>query len=1054
MAGLIASGIVKWTASKLSSLVSAPVGTSPSDPDEGQSAFEDLRELRRSMIMIQRTLDESAEGSIRGEAERLRLRELQQFVFDAQDAVDQYKYELLRRRMEDQDRQGDGSNRSSRKRKGEKKEPEADPIPVPVPDELATRVKKILERFNEITRAWNDLQMDESDAPMLEDDNELFPLPTNPHVDELNIVGREEDKESVIKMLTAVVNADAGTLSVLPVIGMGGVGKTTPAQLVYNDRRISKYFDIKVWVHVSPEFRVKNFASKILMSFSRRQCEAMEMDDLQDALTEQVEGMKFLLVLDDLAFALNVQDSHGDFEETGKKIVEKCGGLPLAIKAIACALRFEPTVERWKEVLNSEQWELPANEDHVLPALRLSYDRMPKHLRRCFIFLTLLPRRYLFLKDNVINLWMSLDILKQGGRRRLENIGSLYFDDLMQRTMIQQTKSDDELDCFMVHDLVHDLLQFVAGEDFLRINIQHFHEVDQGYRYLSLVVSSSDINVMLQSAKIPEGLRVLQVVNSTDNSHCYSKLFSFNINVIIPDPLWQSFQQLRVLDFSHTGLKTLPDSIGDLKLLRYLSLFKTEVTSIPDSIENLHNLKVLDARTYSLTEIPQGIKKLVSLRHFQLEKRSPLCMPSGVGQLKKLQSLSRFSIGSGSWHCNIAELHGLVNIRPELSITGLRRVSSVDDAQTANLVSKQHLLKLTLDWADGSLPSRCRHHSGVQCDLVRTPEFEEAIFESLRPHSNLKELEVANYGGYRYPEWLGLSSFTQLTRITLYEQSSEFLPTLGKLPQLLELSVQWMRGVRHISKEFCGQGDTKGFPSLKDLEFENMPAWVEWSGVDDGDFYCLHELRIKECFELRYLPRPLSASLSKLVIKNCDKLVRLPHLPNLSSLVLKGKLNEELFSDLDLPLLRALKVSLSHNIECVVLSQNLPLLELLAVRACHKLQELVGLSNLQSLKLLNIIACRKLHLPFDQPLPQQLERLTILKCPQLHDWLEFQNAQLYDQLLSDHESDEDREALEMLWDDTEDEVEEEFLDISENDDDAESDFGPSGFSVDDDDQED
>lgn len=73
------------------------------------------------MIMIQRTLDDSAEGSIRGEAERLRLSELQQFVYDAQDAVDHYKYELLRRRMEDQDRRGDGSGRSSRKRKGAKK---------------------------------------------------------------------------------------------------------------------------------------------------------------------------------------------------------------------------------------------------------------------------------------------------------------------------------------------------------------------------------------------------------------------------------------------------------------------------------------------------------------------------------------------------------------------------------------------------------------------------------------------------------------------------------------------------------------------------------------------------------------------------------------------------------------------------------------------------------------------------------------------------------------------------------------------------------------------
>ena len=102
MAGIIASGIVKWTASKLSSLVAEPVGSSSSD--EGAVALEDLKELRRTMMRIQRTLDESAEHSIRGETERLRLRELQQFVYDAQDAVDAYKFELLRRRMEDQDR--------------------------------------------------------------------------------------------------------------------------------------------------------------------------------------------------------------------------------------------------------------------------------------------------------------------------------------------------------------------------------------------------------------------------------------------------------------------------------------------------------------------------------------------------------------------------------------------------------------------------------------------------------------------------------------------------------------------------------------------------------------------------------------------------------------------------------------------------------------------------------------------------------------------------------------------------------------------------------------
>uniref|UniRef100_A0A0A8ZXP6 Uncharacterized protein n=1 Tax=Arundo donax TaxID=35708 RepID=A0A0A8ZXP6_ARUDO len=1067
------------------------------------------------MMRIQRTLDEPADHSIRGETERLRLRELQQFVYDAQDAVDEYKFERLRQRMEDQDRRGDGSSRSGRKRKGDKKEPEADPVPVPVPDELAKRVKKILERFNEITRAWNDLQMDENDAPMLEED-EMLPLPTNPYADEINVVGREEDKENVIKLLTAGGSADDRKLSVLSVVGMGGLGKTTLAQLVYNDRRVSKYFDIKGWVHVSPDFSVKNLASRILMSFTRRQCEATEMDDLQDALMEQVQGMKFLLVLDDvwtedkdlwnallspmlsaplgmillttrnesvsrtfqtmppyhlsflpadkswilfkkLAFGSEVQNIHGEFEETGKKIAEKCGGLPLAIKAIASALRFEPMEETWKEILNSEQWELPGSEDNVLPALRLSYDRMPKHLKRCFIFLALLPKRYLFLKDNVINLWMSMDVLKTGGRKRLENIGRLYIDALVQRTMMQRTRSDDELDCFSMHDLVHDLLQFVTEKDFLRIETQYFDGLAQSYRYLSLVVSSSDTNVLLHSAQIPEGLRIFQIVNATDNSNCYSKLFSLNINVTIADPLWQSFRQLRVLDFSHTGLKTLPDSIGDLKLLRYLSLFKTQITNIPESVCGLYNLKVLDARTYSLAEIPQGIKNLVSLRHLMLEKRSPLCMPSGIGQLTKLQSLSRFSIGSGSWHCNIVELHGLVNIHVELFITGLRRVTNVDDAQTANLVNKQHLQKLTMEWADGSLPGRCSHHPGNENDTVVTPELEEAVLESLRPHRNLKELEIANYGGYRYPIWLGHSSFSQLTSITLYDQRCEFLPPLGQLPQLLELSVQWMRGVKHIRDEFCGQGDTRGFPALKDLEFENMPTWVEWSGVADGDFPCLHELKIKESIELRYLPQPLSCSLSKLVIKNCDKLLKLPALPNISSLILKGNLNEELISDLDLPLLRALKVSLSHNIECILLNRNLPLLEFLAIRKCTKLKELVGLSNLRSLKLLNIIGCQKLQLRFDQPLPQQLARLTVLKCPQLEDWFEFQNAELYDQLIqSDYASDEDREALEVLRDDTEDEVEEEFLDIADEEDDEgeEADFGPLGFSIDDDGQED
>lgn len=938
-------------------------------------------------------------------------------------------------------------------------EPEAGPIKVPVPDDLAGRVRKILERSNEITRAWDDLHLDESDAPIRDEDYEIKPVSTTSHVDDVTIVGREEDKENIIEMLLSDDEAAERHMSVLPIVGMGGLGKTTLAQLVYNDQMVCKYFELKGWVDVSEDnFDVKAIARNIIMSFTGKPCEVEEMDDLQNMIMAQVEGTKFFLVLDNVwkgeknfwdallspmvsaqlgmilvttrnenfptmmqamstyhlrclsceeswqlfkQMAFESEDQHMDqqFEEIGRKIVRKCGGLPLAVKAIGVALRGETNEETWKDVLESDQWELPTREDIVLPALKLSYDRMPVHLKRCFVFLSLLPKGYLFWKEYMISLWTCLGLLKQYSSRHHENIGGLYFDDLVQRTMIQRAESCEKVQCFVTHDLIHDLANFVSGEDFLRIDTRYLHETAANFRYLSVVVSSSEhTNVVLHSLTVPRGVRILKIVNALDNRRCSSKLFSSSINIKIPIEIWQNFQQLRALDFSHTALTAVPDSVGELRLLRYLSLFQTRITSIPESVCSLYNLKVLDARTDSLREIPRGIKNLVNLRHLNLDLWSPLCMPCGIGVLTKLQTLPRFSVGSGSWHCNVAELHHLVSINGELCITGLRRVSNVDDAQTANLVSKQHLQILRLDWSDGVCANTCSH-PGSQNDVASTPELEEAVFESLRPHKNITELEVVSYGGYRYPSWLGAASFLQLAKIILCQHSCMFLPPLGELTQLRTLSVICMTGVERVRQEFRGNIATKAFPALEELEFEEILKWVEWSDVVDDDFPSLRQLKIKDSHELRYLPQKLSSSLTKMVIKDCSKLSSLPAVPNLTTLVLKSKINEDLLNALHFPLLRSLKVLLSQSIECILLNnQNHPLLEVLAISVCPRLQSVMGLSSLGSLKFLKINACPYLQLPFDQPLPPQLQRLNITKCPKLEDWLEFQTSEHQDQV--------------------------------------------------------
>uniref|UniRef100_A0A0D9VVV7 NB-ARC domain-containing protein n=1 Tax=Leersia perrieri TaxID=77586 RepID=A0A0D9VVV7_9ORYZ len=361
------------------------------------------------MTRIQRTLAATDVHSTRYASERLRLSELQQFACDAQDAIDEYKFELLRRRMDDPNNHGHGSSNRKRKHKGDKKEPETDPDEVSIPDELAVHVRKILEKFKEITKAWGDLRMDDIDTSTQDEEDIIFPVPTTPHVDEPTIFGRDEDKEKIIKMLLSVYGANGGDVSVLPIVGMGGVGKTALVQLVYNDQRTLNRFDLMGWVHVSENFDLKTIMSKIIMSFTKKPCQVTEMDQLQYMLIEQVVGRKFLLVLDDvwnerkdlwdvvlsamspaqssiilvttrntsvstmvqtmhpymvsclpfeeslqlfkqMAFSHQGESMEIDFEDIGRKIVKKCAGLPLAVKANGSALRFEKNEEKWNYI--------------------------------------------------------------------------------------------------------------------------------------------------------------------------------------------------------------------------------------------------------------------------------------------------------------------------------------------------------------------------------------------------------------------------------------------------------------------------------------------------------------------------------------------------------------------------------------------------------------------------------------------------------------------------------------------------------------------------------
>ncbi|KAI8534110.1 hypothetical protein RHMOL_Rhmol10G0063000 [Rhododendron molle] len=249
-------------------------------------------------------------------------------------------------------------------------------------------------------------------------------------------------------------------------------------------------------------------------------------------------------------------------------------------------------------------------------------------------------------------------------------------------------------------------------------------------------------------------------------------------------------------------------------------------------------------------------------------------MPMQMSRLKDLQQLTAFVVGkcSGSGINELKELHRL---HGTISISGLENVTSGSNALEAKMREKKHIEKLALEWGSTTGDS----------------QNETDVLEKLDPHTNLKHLEIKNYGGTRFPPWLGDQSFCYMVSLHLENCNNCFsLPPLGQLCALKELTISRMSGIRNVGQEFYGEGGSlrKPFESLETLSFEEMSEWVDWCILDVGEFSRLQKLEIIKCPKLiGDLPKKVP-SLVRLEIKACPELVAsLPRTTSIRKLVLK-----------------------------------------------------------------------------------------------------------------------------------------------------------------------
>ncbi|KAL5227231.1 hypothetical protein ABZP36_015496 [Zizania latifolia] len=117
---------------------------------------------------------------------------------------------------------------------------------------------------------------------------------------ERKLYGRDVEKDSIVELLTKGKTDDLG---VLPLVGVGGVGKTMLARFVYHDQRIKDHFDLRMWVCVSDNFNERRLTREMLelVCKDRQGHENItSFDALHQKLSEKIRGKRFLLVLDDM----------------------------------------------------------------------------------------------------------------------------------------------------------------------------------------------------------------------------------------------------------------------------------------------------------------------------------------------------------------------------------------------------------------------------------------------------------------------------------------------------------------------------------------------------------------------------------------------------------------------------------------------------------------------------------------------------------------------------------------------------------------------------------
>ncbi|KAK2416985.1 putative disease resistance protein RGA3 [Trifolium repens] len=523
---------------------------------------------------------------------------------------------------------------------------------------------------------------------------------THSHIDASSVIGRENDREKIIKLLVDSNSQDHGekSMSVIPIVGIGGLGKTTLAKLVFIDKRIDEVFQLKIWVCISNDFDIRQIIIKIINSAflssspppgvaipHQEDINHFDIEQLQIRLRHKLYRQKFILVLDDIW-----NDDRAKWIELADMIKVGAGESKVIVttrfNSIASMMGTVPS--HVLKGLSQEncmslfvKWVFKAGEEEKYSNL---VEIGKEIVKKCAgvplavktlgssLFSKYDLNKWIFVRDHEIwnleqkkgdilpALKLSYDEMPSYLRQcfayfslfpknhsiHVPEITSLW----IALGLVQSNNGSENLEHIAgeyIHEL-HSRSLLQDFHDFGDLSIVNVHDLIHD---LALYVSKEEfVMVVSHTQNISEQARHLSIIENDSLDRVLFPRSKSVRTIIFPVEgvgldneslldMWISrYKYLRFLDLSDSSFETLPNSIVELEHLRVLILSdNNQIKRLPHSIFKLHNLQLLAVNGCTKLEtLPKGLGKMTCLRYFYITTKQSVLSLTEFANLKNL----------------------------------------------------------------------------------------------------------------------------------------------------------------------------------------------------------------------------------------------------------------------------------------------------------------------------------------------------------------------------------------------------------------------------------